>query len=111
MKVKYTSANGRFEIEFEVSSQKQLFEEIASFQEVFEQSKAGKKNYRFVVRRVGDDRYYELLCLDDGEKLGFGVNKKEPDKLFPRRRNTKTKEPIGTYGWHTYTEGKDSEDG
>lgn len=111
MKVKYKSNNGQFEVEFDVQNNKQLFEEIAEFQDIFEQGKKGGKNYRFVVRQVGDGTYYELLCLDDGEKLAFSPYKKNPSKLYPRRVNQKTKEKIGNFGWHKYNpEDYDKED-
>lgn len=102
MKVKYKSSNGQFEVEFDVQTNKQLFEEVAAFQEVFEQNKKGGKNYRFVVRKVGKNKYYELLCLDDNLKLGFGLMEENPDQMFPRRKNHKTGEPIGDWGWHKF---------
>ncbi len=110
MKVKYKSNNGKFEVEFDVANQKQLFEELAAFQEIFEQGKTGGKNYRFVVRKVGKNKYYELLCLDDGEKLGFGLLGDDPTVMFPRRKNMKTGQPIGNFGWHKY-DPKEHEDG
>lgn len=102
MKVTYKSNNGQFEVEFDVKNNKELFEAVSSFQEVFEQNKKGGKNYRFVVRKVGKNKYYELLCLDDGLKLGFGLKEDDPNEMFPRRKNLKTGEPIGDFGWHKY---------
>lgn len=102
MKVNYKSKNGQFEVQFDAVNNKDLFEQIASFQEIFEQGKKGGTNYRFVVRQVGKHKYYELLCLNDGEKLGFGLREDDPDQMFPRRKNHKTGEAIGDNGWHKY---------
>ena len=99
MKVNYTSANGRVSVELEGDGQKDIFAQIARFQEVFEESKCGKcgsENLKFVVRTVDDNEYYELRCADCGAKLAFGVHKKGGG-LFPKRKDGDSWLPNG--GW------------
>lgn len=89
MKVIYKTADGRLSVELEGDSQKDIFEQISRFQEVFEESvcgKCGSSNLRYIVRNVDDNYYYELRCLDCGAKLAFGVNKKGGG-LFPKRKD------------------------
>lgn len=89
MKLKYTTSNGKISVEFDGESQKDLFGQIASFQEVFEEIKCGKcgsENLKFVVRTVEENDYYELRCLDCGARLHFGVHKKGGG-LFPKRKD------------------------
>jgi DNA-directed RNA polymerase subunit RPC12/RpoP len=100
MKVNYTTNNKRITAEFEGDSQRDVFEQISKFQEVFEQNACGKcanENIRFVVRSVDDNHYYELRCSNCGARLAFGAHK-VGGGLFPRR-----KDPDGTWlpdsGW------------
>lgn len=89
MKLRYTTANGKVSVEFDGESQKDLFSQIASFQEVFEETKCGKcgsENLQFIVRTVEENDYYELRCKDCGARLAFGVNKKGGG-LFPKRKD------------------------
>ena len=77
--------------EFEGSSQTEIFENLANFSEVFSMDtcgKCGKKNVRYVVREVDDNKYYELRCNDCRAKLAFGVHKKG-GTLFPKRKDDK----------------------
>ena len=58
MKVNYKTINGRLSVELEGDSQRDIFQEIARFQEVFEETvcgKCGSDNIRFVVRNVDDN--------------------------------------------------------
>ena len=60
MKITYTTVNNRIKVEIEGDSQKDLFESLSSFQEVFDESvcaKCGSENLRFVVRNVEDNLY------------------------------------------------------
>ena len=89
MRVNYTTRNGRLTVELEGDSAKSVFEDLAKFQEVFEETKCGKcgsENVRFVVRNVDDNLYYEVRCMDCGARLAFGSHKKGGG-LFPRRKD------------------------
>lgn len=91
MKVKYSSPDGRMEVEVE-GDQKQVFRDISSFQEIFENLKCGKcgsTNIRLVVRNVTKGNktyeYFEARCLDCGAKLEFGQSQDE-NTLFPKKK-------------------------
>lgn len=99
MKLNYQTRNGRLNVELEGDSQKEVFEQISRFQEVFEETSCGKcasDDIRYVVRNVDDNLYYELRCADCRAKLSFGVHKKGGG-LFPKRRDGDTWLPDG--GW------------
>lgn len=114
MKLLYTTRNGRMQVELEGKSQADIFEQVAMFQEVFEQtecSRNGKKsdNVKFVVREVDDNKYFELVCQDpDPElrnaRLSFGQHKKG-GSLFPKRKD-KDGNWLKHNGWNIY--GKDT---
>lgn len=90
MKVTYQTKNGKLSVELEGDSQRDIFEEIAKFQEIFEETscaKCGSENIRFVVRNVDDNFYYELRCMDCGARLSFGSMKKGGG-LFPKRKDS-----------------------
>mgnify|MGYP007073376906 FL=1 len=92
MKVTYMSKDSKFVVELEGKSQTDIFQQIASFQEVFEADEhcgrcnSEKHKVRFVVRTVEDNDFYELQCQNPAcrAKLAFGVNKKG-GTLFPKR--------------------------
>jgi hypothetical protein len=115
-KYTYKTWGGKLLVEFEAKDTKTLVEELSAIQDVCEQEKCSNcdnkdiNNFRFVTRLVGDDKYYELMCKGCGFKLGFGQPKKNPN-LYPRRRNNKTKQPIGPKrdGWHKF-ESEDEKD-
>ena len=89
MKVNYTNNSGRIMVELDGETQADLFEQLAHFQEVFDESQCGKcqsEDLRFQVRNVDDNLYYELKCADCGSRLAFGVMKKG-GRLFPRRKD------------------------
>lgn len=106
MKIRYSSKNGRLSAELDGETQKDLFQQISSFQEVFEESKCGlcsKEDIRFVVRVNKDnDDFFELHCLNAAcrARLAFGQHKKG-GSLFPHRKDKE-----GTYlpnnGWTKY---------
>lgn len=113
-KASYKAFGGKLLVEFEYNDTKTLVEEIASVQEL-EQEKCSNCNgndFTFVVRQVGDDKYYEIKCKKCYFKLGFGIPKKGKPNLYPRRRNQKTKEPIGPKkdGWHKFENDRNDQD-
>lgn len=119
MEVKYRSACGRYEVLFEAKEQKDIFAQVANFQEVFEDDTSVNINginvpvtdIRFRVRTVDDNEFYEKVYVGSnkdlfGYKLEYGTAKKG-GSLFPKR-----KDKDGTYyknnGWHKW-DGKASE--
>lgn len=105
MKVTYTTKDKQFVFEFDAQGTKDALQQVAHVQEVFEQEKCGhcgKRNFRYVHRMVGEDHYYEIQCKDCFFKLGLGQPKKDSGNLYPRRRHNKTKQAIGTNGWHKF---------
>jgi hypothetical protein len=89
MKIIYTTTNGRIKAEKEGETQRDLFQEINRFQEVFEEDTCGKckeQDIKYIVRTVDDNQYYEVKCNACGAKLSFGVHKKGGG-LFPKRKD------------------------
>ncbi len=76
----------------EAESQKELFETLAEFQEVFSVVKCGgcgEYNLRYTIREQEDKKgkthkYYELRCQDCYAKLPFGQHD-NGKTLFPKR--------------------------
>jgi len=86
MKVTYTV--NKVNVTFEADTVRDVWHQLATFQEVFGEEACGKcesDNLRFVVRENEGNHYYELRCADCGAKLSFGANKKGGG-LFPRRK-------------------------
>ena len=87
MKIKKTIGN--LTVEFEGETQKDIFKQLSSLEEVFGESVCGKcesGNLRFVVRENDGNEFYELRCLECGGKLAFGAHK-QGGGLFPRRKD------------------------
>lgn len=113
MKAKYKTADGRFEFELEGSTQKEVFKEVASLQEVFEEpccKLCKKTSTKLVVRKSKDKKgkpldYFERRCNACGAVLTYGVNI-EGGTLFPHRKvkNEKGEEVWDStnQGWHKY---------
>ena len=88
MKINYTSRSGRVSVELEAETQRDAFQQLSDFQEIFDETVCGKcasENLRFVVRTVDDNQFYEIRCMDCGARLEFG-SMKQGGKLFPRGR-------------------------
>jgi hypothetical protein len=110
-------------MQFEIESDKQvdLFEDLASVQEVFgvvgneECYLCKSKELKFTVRQNKDeDKFYEVVCLKCRGKLAFGCNKKG-GTLYPVRKlknglpaKVEDTEPFDwtTKGWHKYDKEK-----
>ena len=76
MKVNYNL--GKLNVAFESETVRELWKQLATFQEVFGETtcgKCGSENLRFVVRENDGNEYYELRCVDCGARLAFGANK------------------------------------
>ncbi len=96
MELVYKTADGRFEVKVEGKSHQDLVEQIASFQEVFENNTVtynGKTSNKvqWRVREVDDNKYYELVCVDEdfdikNARLAFGSHK-SGKTLFAKRKN------------------------
>lgn len=91
MKITYKSKNGRLSVELE-GKQKDVFQDVSSFQEIFEHDQCGScgtDNIRFVVRNVDDNDFYEIQCQDRScrARLALGQHKGEKGTLFPRLKS------------------------
>lgn len=84
-------ANSKLIIEVEAEKETELFEGIATAEEVFTQSQCGmckSVEIKYVVRKDDDDnKYYELHCKHPAcrARLPFGVNKKGGG-MYPKVR-------------------------
>ena len=88
MKVRMSSADGRFEVEVEGKDTKDCFSQIASTTEVFGQTVCGAcDSTRTIplVREHDGNTFYEMRCQDCGAALAFG-QKKQDGSLFPKRK-------------------------
>ena len=89
MKINYTSRSGRVSVELDAETQRDAFQQLSDFQEIFDEVACGKcasENLRFVVRTVDDNQFYEIRCMDCGARLEFG-SMKQGGRLFPRRKD------------------------
>ena len=122
MKLNYTTRDGRFTVEIDGSSDKELFRKLAHFQEIFEDSPSanidGKQvNGGDVVYRVrkakyidekGKEKeaeYFEKLVVSGPlmwYKKAFGVLDDGSDNLFPKRPAEDENLLLGQNGWHKY---------
>lgn len=89
MKVIYRTADSKISVEVEGKDNKDIFRQLAIFQELFDNGRCqacDSERVRFVVREVQGNTYYELRCLDCGSTLAFG-QKKADGSLFPKRKD------------------------
>lgn len=113
MKLNYTSSDGRLNVEVE-GDQKEVFKELGSFQEVFENLECGKcqgSNVKFVVRTVADQKgkpydYYELRCQNKKCNARFEYGQGQDGNLFPKKKNAEGewRPDNGWIRWNAATE-------
>ena len=102
--MRVTKSVGNVTTHIERETQKEVFKDLAAFEEVFGEAvcgKCGSENVRCVVRENDGNEYYEMRCNDCGAKLSFGVHKKGGG-LFPRRKNADG-EYLPDKGWQNGT--------
>jgi hypothetical protein len=103
MTLNYKSSDGRYTVQFTGNNQKELFESIAQFEEVFcDNTVCGhckEENTRLSVREVEGNKYYERVCNACHYRFSYGQTKKN-DKLFPK----------WSTGWTKYEKPKDDEE-
>ena len=102
MQVTYTTADGRMSVTVEGRDQVSVFQQIASFQEIFETptrnivingEEVDSKDVRLQVRKNNDgDEFYELVYAGPnknlmGYKFEFGCTKDPKGGLFPKRKD------------------------
>lgn len=106
MKVQF-KANSKLIVEFEADTQRSLFEELASVQEVFGEAVCGKcksDNVKYVVRQDKEEnKYYEMMCQECRAKMMFGCHKRG-GTLFSKKKLDDKWLPDG--GWVKYNKEK-----
>ena len=88
MRIIYVTKDQRLTAHIESETQKRLFKELATFQEVCEHEACGKcqsDDTVFSVREVQNNEYYEKKCRSCGAALSFGQSK-DTKSLFPKRK-------------------------
>ena len=111
MKCTYQTRSG-LTFEVEGTDEKEVIQQLAKIQEVFGNDTCGackKTNVRFVYRKSGKYKYYEVQCQDCKCKLAFG-QLEEDTSPFPKRRDHKTKEWLANNGWVKYVKAEDGEE-
>lgn len=101
--MKVTKKVGSLTIDVAGETQKEVFKELAAFEEVFGESVCGKcnsDNVKCVVRENDGNEYYEMRCNACGARLSFGVHKKGGG-LFPKRKNADN-EYLPDKGWQKW---------
>lgn len=92
MKVQYKASKSLI-VEFEADTQRAIFEELATTQEVFGQDvcgKCGNDNLKYIVRTDKDEnKYYELRCAKCSARLSYGCHK-VGGGIFPKRKDGDT---------------------
>lgn len=103
LRLEYVSKSKQLKATFDGKGEKEIFEQIAHFQEVFENNQVcglcNSTDVHFSVREVDGNSYYEKVCLYCRGKFSYGQHK-QGGTLFPN--NTK--------GWHKWTPGDNAED-
>lgn len=89
MKVSYTTSDNRMTVEIDGKDNKDVFNQLSLFQEIYESRRCGacdSDRVRFQVRDVQGNTYFEIKCLDCGSVLAFG-QKRSDGSLFPKRKD------------------------
>lgn len=95
MQASFSTLKGTVNVVVEGDTQQELFEELASAQEIFQHDCCGVckgSNIKFVVREVDKNKFYELHCetVVSGKtcraRLPFGCINSKDGKLFPKKR-------------------------
>lgn len=122
MKLTYTTADGRITVELEGKTHKDIWRQLASFQEVFEdtpEATIGGKvvsggDVRFRVRKAkyqdekGKEKeaeYFEKVVVGGPlvyYKKHYGVLDDGSDSLFPKKAPEGENIQLGRNGWHKY---------
>lgn len=81
--------NDKLTVDVEGETAKVLFKGIAEAQATFEDTKCGacgSQEFRYVVRQVEDNEFYEVHCLNTKcrAKLMYG-HKKDGKSMYPKR--------------------------
>ncbi len=104
MKVTYETKNARLAVEIESDKVKDVFKQLAEFQEIFDEEKCGScksENIKFQVRNVEGNDFFEMKCDDCGAKLAFGQYK-TGGGLFPKRKKEDGTYDRVTRGWRKW---------
>jgi len=96
------NVNDKLTFEIEADTQRNVFESLATIQEVFNETKCEKckgEDLQYVVRNVNGDDYYELRCKnrDCRARLSYGVHK-QGGTLFAKRKD-KDNNWLNNSGW------------
>jgi len=97
----YATDNLKFEVEGK--EQVDIFEQIASIQEVFAHTTCGACGAEAIFRVREDkeeNKYYEMYCPECRAKLAFGQNKKG-GTIYPKRKD-KEGNYIKNNGWEKW---------
>ena len=97
----------------EGETQKDIFRQLSEIDEVFSNqtcplSKGGdpSDNVRFSVRKVEDNEFFEMRCLDPPfARKSFGQHKGSKGTLFPRNKD-KEGNWIDHNGWYVWDKNK-----
>jgi len=95
MIAKFMTRNKQITFEIEADTQVELFQEIASLQEVFDTELVCglcDSQIRFQHRIVDGNNYHELVCTHPKcrAKFEFGHSKEQTGKLFPAKKDKQT---------------------
>lgn len=106
MELQYTTNNGQFVVKFEAKTQKELWKDLASFQEVFEADHkcgiCGCSNLKFVAREADGNDFFEIKCTDPSCSASLSMGqRKAGGSLFARRKDNDNKW-LPHNGWHKY---------